>query len=475
MSIFKKILLFSPLIINYCSCTISEQPKILDKKIEILNNLTIPNLEFEQQYISEEINLKYENILEKNIQLKIINSQNSNEKVPDWIYINNENKVVIEKNNQPGKYFFAIYAYSDVDYVKSNDIQLSFAINQKNQFPETITVDLDHVSFFIDEEISFKLPIVCDHKNSDNASYDFNVMIKPIKSYKYVDLSGKDLFSVRKIDNDWFVECSPLIDKTYLDDYYIEIYFVSSDYKNYIWDDHSITVSIVDVLTYCDPKTDYIYHKFSKDGTWTLMQVKNNTSYIDDVAEMIDGSWVTKINDDICKTSNVDKLTVVFLPKSITEIGDYAFYDQQYLGYISMSNVNKIGKYAFYNCVILMFADDAAQICLESIGEYAFYMAKKIDLKNVQNLTTIPDYSFAYSGIVDLTIDVNCNYVGKAAFSMCMQLKRLQFNAMSPPTLLDDAFFGCNNLKIIYVPLLSIFLYLQNHQWVNIKQNLSGF
>ena len=31
------------------------------------------------------------------------------------------------------------------------------------------------------------------------------------------------------------------------------------------------------------------------------MQVKNNTSYIDDVAEMIDGAWVTKINDDICK------------------------------------------------------------------------------------------------------------------------------------------------------------------------------
>jgi hypothetical protein len=84
MHSFKKILLISPQIFNLCSCAASvQQSKVIDKQIEIINNLAIPDLEYEQQYTSEPINLMLINVLKTNIHLKIINAQNSNIKVPD--------------------------------------------------------------------------------------------------------------------------------------------------------------------------------------------------------------------------------------------------------------------------------------------------------------------------------------------------------------------------------------------------------
>ena len=474
MKILKKLLLVLPWIINLCSCINQKQSIVLDKKIEILNNLTIPNLEFEQEYISEEINLKYENVLKTNINLKIINAQNSNEQVPNWIYINKENKLVIEKYNKPGNYFFAIYAYSDVDHIKSNDIQFSFIITKKTEFPNDIKVNLSRIYFFIDEKISFKIPITYTIKNSDDITYDFNTLIRLTEHVKPVDLMGKDLFHVNKKNNDWFIECSNKIDETYLGNYVIDVFFVSKDYLNTIKNKYPIKVSIVRMIEYLDPETKYIYQKFSRNGTWTLFKLKNNTSFIEDIPKMIQGSWVAKIGDNLCKNSNVTKLTTVFLPESIIDIGDYAFYDQQYLGYISMPKVEKIGNYAFYNCIMLMFANDTTQICLKSIGEYAFYKTKNVVLKNPQDLTYISDYSFAYSGINDLIIGDNCNFIGKSVFSMCQQLVNLQFNSSTPPILLDNPFFGCDKLETISVPKHGLNLYLQNDQWGNIKQKLIG-
>ncbi len=475
MHSFKRILLISPQIFNLCSCAASvQQSKVIDKQIEIINNLTIPDLEYGQQYTSEPINLMLINVLKTNTYLKIINAQNSNIKVPNWIYINKENKIVIDKNNQLGKHFFVVYAYSDIDQVKSNDIKLSFSINKKTDLPDDLRVDLDPFVFFVGEKINFKLPITADVKDFNKDIYDFDVVVLPNNWPKSVDLEGNNLVITRKKDNDWFIEFSDHIDEKYVGSYNIDIFFVTSDQQKYVKSKHPVIVKIIKSLRYSDPNTNYKYLKFSRDGSWTLSLLKNGTSFIENVAEMIQGSWVTKIGNNLCKESNVKKLTTAFLPKTITEIGDYAFYDQQYLGHISMPNVEKIGKYTFYNCGMLMFDNDTKGICLKSIGEYCFYNAKKILLKNKQIITSIPDYSFAYSGVTDLIIADNCNYIGKAAFSMCQQLISLQFDAKTPPIIVDNPFFGCDKLKEIHVPKFNLQIYLQDKQWANIKQNLIG-
>ena len=149
----------------------------------------------------------------------------------------------------------------------------------------------------------------------------------------------------------------------------------------------------------------------------------------------------------ITKKIKVTKLTNMFthgniksiiIPEGVTEIGSYAFSQNQLTDIVLPSTLQKIGERAFYDNYIneIIIPDN-----VELIGEYAFAFnnitrvemgnsIKKIgkwsfasntisnlNLKESKNDTTIDEYAFIYNEIPFLSIPDSIVSIGEQAFS----------------------------------------------------------
>lgn len=148
----------------------------------------------------------------------------------------------------------------------------------------------------------------------------------------------------------------------------------------------------------------------------------------------------------ITKKIKVTKLTNMFthgniksiiIPEGVTEIGSYAFSQNQLTDIVLPSTLQKIGEQAFYDNYIneIIIPDN-----VELIGEHAFAFnnitrvemgnsIKKIgkwsfasntisnlNLKESKNDTTIDEYAFAYNEIPNLSIPNSTVSIGEYAF-----------------------------------------------------------
>ena len=130
---------------------------------------------------------------------------------------------------------------------------------------------------------------------------------------------------------------------------------------------------------------------------------------------------VKEIKDSAFKDN--DKITKVYIPKSITTIGVEAFYDCNSLQYVKIGDgVTLIENKAFWGCDELLTVDMGSKV--EKIGISAFqhcYLLTNITLPNT--LTSIADYSFAScSSIPELKIPISVTQIGKHAFYYCKAL-----------------------------------------------------
>ena len=92
------------------------------------------------------------------------------------------------------------------------------------------------------------------------------------------------------------------------------------------------------------------------------------------------------------------------LPSTITKVCDYAFSSSslEEVDFINASNI-EFGTYTFYDCKELK------------------------TIKNLENIGSIKDYMFAYSGITSLQFDGEIE-IGYGAFAFCEQLDTVVFN-----------------------------------------------
>lgn len=111
------------------------------------------------------------------------------------------------------------------------------------------------------------------------------------------------------------------------------------------------------------------------------------------------------------------------------KIANYAFYQNGNLtGVYIPDSVTSIGEYAFYNCYSL------------SAVNFASASSK---------LSTIGYYAFSNTPIVSLTLPEGMQTVRYGAFNWCSNLKSVTL----PSTLTEiewDAFYGCNSLEEVY-------------------------
>ena len=139
-------------------------------------------------------------------------------------------------------------------------------------------------------------------------------------------------------------------------------------------------------------------------------------------------------------------LTAVYVPSTVKDIGDSAFFGCNNLDRVSIQGGNlKIGTYAFASCRSLkrvVFNGAAAEL-----GNYAFMNCSNIAIYYTQNVTTIGECAFLGSGLSGELDLRGVKNIKKSAFNGC-EITSIAFgknlSAIEP-----SAFFNCDDLNEI--------------------------
>ncbi len=156
----------------------------------------------------------------------------------------------------------------------------------------------------------------------------------------------------------------------------------------------------------------------------TSMPVSVSAASIDDLTFELSSSGKSYYVSD-CKTSVKGEIVIpsTYKGKSVTRIGDGAFYDCISLESIKIpDSVTKIGEWAFADCRSLFSIIIPGSV--ESIG----------------------DGAFNYSSLTSITIPDSVKSIGEDAFGWCSSLRSVTIGK-GVTSVGEDAFYYCDNLS----------------------------
>ena len=188
---------------------------------------------------------------------------------------------------------------------------------------------------------------------------------------------------------------------------------------------------------------------------------------------------VVQLYTSIYKQSfqNATTLTRVFLPDSITSIGDYAFSGCNSLQSINLQGlpIQTIGASAFSSCYNLQsinlqglpiqtIGDNAfngstslhtvnlQDSAIQTIGNYAFHGCNSLQTVNLQNsaIQTIGNYAFVDTSLQSINLqDLPIQTIGNYAFYLCDELNMVNLQDSAIQTIGDNAFNGSTSLHTV--------------------------
>ena len=162
-------------------------------------------------------------------------------------------------------------------------------------------------------------------------------------------------------------------------------------------------------------------------GGWAFRRCSNLTSI--DIPSSV--TSIGHVAFGLCTS-----LTSCTIPNSVTSIGYGAFTSCDSLTSINIpSGVTSIGNYTFDNCSSLTSIDIPSGVT--SIGSYAFLVC---------------------TGLTSIDIPSGVTSIGESAFQYSSRLTSITVNAVTPPTLGNNAFNNTNDCPI-YVPSASVEAY----------------
>ena len=164
------------------------------------------------------------------------------------------------------------------------------------------------------------------------------------------------------------------------------------------------------------------------------------------------------------------RLTSIDIPKGVTSIKDYAFYNSQKLEKADLpDSLTSIGEYAFHRCFSLQSVKIPAK--LTTVSRSAFQSCRSLaNLELHDSITTIGAYAFGGCAFSELKIPVSIRTIAEGAFEMSSNLTKLTLNeglerigeiafrqspidTLNCPSTLrnicSSAFAGCTNLHQI--------------------------
>ena len=194
---------------------------------------------------------------------------------------------------------------------------------------------------------------------------------------------------------------------------------------------------------------DFVYLVTCPEGRKGEVSINENTQYV------CDRSFF-----------NCHKVTSIYIPASVFDIGEMAFYETSML---SNFNISRNNKYFVYEDGIVYNTDktelikciDTKNSCVniastvKSIRNYAFFQCKNIigPISFPEGLTSIGEYAFANCSNLDgqIIFPNSLNNIGKCAFYGCNKIENIVFSS-GLTGIPDDCFGYCYGLKNITIP-----------------------
>ena len=210
----------------------------------------------------------------------------------------------------------------------------------------------------------------------------------------------------------------------------------------------------------------YLFYYCYSDFSGTYISICPITSFIF-------GNEVEYIPENLC--SNLDKLTSITIPNSVTSIGIGAFAGCSSLDTITIPNsVTSIGDAAFSHCSSLTsitipnsvtsIGDRAFDHCtslasisipnsVTSIGGRTFYNCSSLTSVTIPNSVTSIGWNafFSCTSLTSITIPNSVTSIGGGAFDSCSSLTSITI-PNSVTSIGNSAFEGCSSLTSITIP-----------------------
>lgn len=142
-------------------------------------------------------------------------------------------------------------------------------------------------------------------------------------------------------------------------------------------------------------------------------------------------------------------LAEVTFPNSLTSIGEYAFENTK-LNTVDLSNtqITSLPNGSFYDCEQL--SDVKLPKTLTDIGNNAFFCSVIASITFPPSLQKIGDWAFQGAKFANVVIPTNCNTIEQGAFSDNANLTTVFINGVKC-YLAVNAFANCGNLKDVYI------------------------
>ena len=150
----------------------------------------------------------------------------------------------------------------------------------------------------------------------------------------------------------------------------------------------------------------------------------------------------------------IKQMITVEIPDTVTEIGDFAFFEWHNLENVVMSKkITKIGEYAFCDCYSLTSITIPDSVI--SIGNYAFNYCRSLKGITIPNsVTSIGNEAFQWcKNLTSITIPNSVTSIGYMAFDCCSSLTSINVSDNNENYCdVDGVLFNKDKTEIIQYP-----------------------